>query len=135
MYGIGFVIAVLAVSGLVVLVGRLLGWITGRLVWWVLCVLWGVLALVSLPGRVLRILRVLRIWLRLLGLGLLGLILRLSRRSTSVRENCMAGVAILAVDGVAGMAGWTIDDKRISAVGAYPLSPQVLCAALRAGSC
>jgi len=50
-------------------------------------------------------------------------------------ESSMAGVAILAVDGVAGMAGWAIDDKRVSTVRAYPLSPQVLRAAFRAGYC
>lgn len=47
----------------------------------------------------------------------------------------MAGMAVLAVGGVAGMARLTVDDKRITAVRAYPLTTQVLRAACRAGNC
>ncbi len=97
--------------------------ITGRVLW----MLRWVLALFRVPGRVLRILRV---WLRLL-----RLVLRLRGWNACMQENCMAGVAILAVGCVGGMTGVAVGDKRISAVGAHPLSPQVLCAALRAGSC
>jgi hypothetical protein len=47
----------------------------------------------------------------------------------------MAGMAVLTIDIVAGVARGTVGYKGISAVCAYPLSPQVLCAAFRAGNC
>ena len=118
-------------------------------------ILRGILTLVRIPGR--RILRILRILLRLLFrlllrvllrlllrvllrlllwlLWLLWLVLRLNGGNACMLENGMAGMAVLAVGGVAGMARLTVDDKRITAVRAHPLPPQVLGAAIRAGNC
>ena len=47
----------------------------------------------------------------------------------------MAGMAVLAVDCVAGVARGAVGDKGIPAVCAHPLSAQVLCAAFGAGNC
>ena len=124
MHRVRFVIAVLAVPALVILVRGLLGlWLVTLLRVWL--VLRRVLTLVLVPGR-----RVLLVLLRLL-----WLVLWLNRGGACLREHGMAGMAVLAVNGVAGVARGAVGDKGISAVCAYPLSPQVLCAAFRAGNC
>ena len=93
MHRVRFIIAVLAIPGLVVLVRGLLGlWLVPllrirRVLW---RVLWRILTLVLVPGR-----RVL--------LWLLWLILWLNGWGAGMREHGMAGMAVLAVGGVARM--------------------------------
>ena len=121
MYRVRFIIAVLAVPGLVILVRWLLGlWLVPLLR--IRRILRRVLTLVLVPGR-----RVL--------LWLLWLILRLNRWGAGRREHGMAGMAVLAVGGISRMTRGAIAGKGIPAVCAYPLSYQVLSAALRAGDC
>jgi len=112
-YRVRFIIAVLRISALVILVWRLLGLRRVPLLP-VRLVLRRVLPLVLMTGRwiltlflvtgrrVLRVLRVLLILLRLL--RLLRLVLLLDRGSACMREKGMAGMAVLAVGSVAGMA-------------------------------
>jgi len=97
MHRVRFIITVLAIPGLVVLVRGLLGlWLVPllrirRVLWRVLWrILWRILTLVLVPGR-----RVL--------LWLLWLILWLNGWGAGMREHGMAGMAVLAVGGVARM--------------------------------
>ena len=130
MHRVWFIVAVLAITGLVILVWGLLGlWLVTLLRVWL--VLWRILALVRVPGR--RVLRILLVLLRLL--RLLRLILWWNGWCARMQEHGMACVAVLAVGGIGRMARGAVGDKRIAAVSAYPLSPQVLCAAFRAGNC
>ena len=90
MYRVRFIIAILAITGLVVLVWWLLGlWLVPLLR--IRRVLRRVLTLVRVPGR--------RVLLRLL-----WLILRLNRWGAGMREHGMTGMAVLAVGGVACVA-------------------------------
>ena len=127
MYGVRFIVAILVIAALVILVWGLLGLRRVALLRIRLLVMRRVLTLVLVSGR--RVLRVL-----LLG-RLLWLVWRLNRGSARLRQHCVAGVAVLAVDRIAGMARGAVGDKGVAAVCAYPLSPQVLCAAFRAGNC
>ena len=74
-------------------------------------------------------------WVLLVLRRLLRRVWWLCRWGPCMLEYGMAGVAVLAIDGVASVARGAIGDKGITAVCAYPLSPQVLCAAFRAGNC
>jgi len=107
-----FIIAVLAIPALGILVRGLLG-------------LWRVALL-----RVRVVLR--RVLLVLLRLRLVWW---LNGGGTCMREHGMTGMAVLAVDGVAGVARWAIGYKGIPAVCAYPLSSQILRAAFGARNC
>ena len=116
MHRVRFIIDVLAIPALGILVRGLLG------LWWV--------ALLRIRV-VLR--RVLLVLLRLL--WLLWLVWWLNGAGACMREHGMTGVAVLAVDCVAGLARGAVGYKGISAVSAYPLTTQILGAAFGAGNC